>query len=437
MGSLPSHLRSNLYDLPVDVRTSRPIADLIGLASNPPPSVSVQAPKPLKPRIVSRRARIWELNSHLHCSIIGTCLSAGELRRLLLRLKIAGIESADEHELHMLGVLLADRPDQGAKLLQKALDRRHEVTLHRFAKAKGDSAVATLWQQAIKGGDIPGAYWAALTHPDSTDKLVQKAFADVHMLSHLMGATNCADLHRMSLLEDENAMLICKLERQQKQLRDGFVERDEKIRRLTNLLADKIQNDSDRSPNDDAGEAVTLRATIANLNKRLAREAVQRERLEQRQKDFEDAENGRRRAEEERDALRTELDFVESQIAAALPGVPASPVATFDLAGSTVLYVGGRSSQIPQLRALVERGDGQFIHHDGGIEHAVTLVPGLVGRADLVVFPVDCVSHNAMTSAKRACQQLNKPYVALRTSSLACLLSLLASRYRLAAPEGV
>jgi len=54
-----------------------------------------------------------------------------------------------------------------------------------------------------------------------------------------------------------------------------------------------------------------------------------------------------------------------------------------------------------------------------------------------VVFPVDCVSHNAMTSAKRACQQLNKPYVALRTSSLACLLSLLASRYRLAAPEGV
>ncbi len=44
------------------------------------------------------------------------------------------------------------------------------------------------------GGDIPGAYWATLTHPESSDKLVQKAFADVHMMSHLMGATNCADL---------------------------------------------------------------------------------------------------------------------------------------------------------------------------------------------------------------------------------------------------
>ena len=248
MGSLSSHLRSNLYDLPVDVRTSRPIADLIGLTSKPSQTVPTQGAPPLKPKTIKGRARIWDLNSHLHCSIIGTCMSAGELRRLLVRLKIAGIESADEHELHMLGVLLADRPDQGAKLLQKALDRRHELTLNRFAKAKDDAAVGSLWQQAIKGGDIPGAYWAVLTHPDSSDKLVQKAFGDIHMLSHLMGATNCADLQRMSRLEDENAGLIAKLERQQKQLRDGFVERDDKIQRLTNLLTEKIQNEATSRP---------------------------------------------------------------------------------------------------------------------------------------------------------------------------------------------
>jgi hypothetical protein len=38
-----------------------------------------------------------------------------------------------------------------------------------------------------------------------------------------------------------------------------------------------------------------------------------------------------------------------------------------------------------------------------------------------------------MSSAKPACQQFGKPYVARRTSSLACLLSALASR-RDAAP---
>jgi hypothetical protein len=71
-----------------------------------------------------------------------------------------------------------------------------------------------------------------------------------------------------------------------------------------------------------------------------------------------------------------------------------------------------------------------FLHHDGGLEHSAALLPALVGRSDLTVFPVDCISHNAMTSAKRTCQQLNKPYIALRTSSKASLLSSLASRSR-------
>jgi hypothetical protein len=42
------------------------------------------------------------------------------------------------------------------------------------------------------------------------------------------------------------------------------------------------------------------------------------------------------------------------------------------------------------------------------------------------VFPVDQVSHNAMNSAKRACEQLDKRYLALRSSSLASLLAALA-----------
>jgi hypothetical protein len=285
-----------------------------------------------------------------------------------------------------------------------------------------------LWSEAIKGGDIPGAYWAVLTHAVSSDKLVQKAFGDVHMLSHLMGATNCADLHRMSVLEDENAALVARIERQQKQLRDGFVERDEKIQRLTRMLADKIQSETEPSFGEGADETATLRATIADLSKSLGRETSRRERLEQRLAGFEENDSNLRRAE---------LDLIEARLAATLPGVAASPQATLNVAGATILYLGGRSAQIPQLRALVERGGGEFLHHDGGLEHAAALLPGLVGRCDLMVFPVDCISHNAMTAAKRTCQQLDKPYVALRTASLAAFLSALASRYRLAAPEGV
>src|SRR5262245_40362602 len=54
-----------------------------------------------------QRTRIWELHHNLYCSIIGTCLSAGELRRILRRLDVTGAATADDHGVHQLGVLLA------------------------------------------------------------------------------------------------------------------------------------------------------------------------------------------------------------------------------------------------------------------------------------------------------------------------------------------
>jgi hypothetical protein len=92
-----------------------------------------------------------------------------------------------------------------------------------------------------------------------------------------------------------------------------------------------------------------------------------------------------------------------------------------------VLYVGGRTNQVPQLKAVVERIGDVFLHHDGGIEHSMTLLPGLIGRADIAMFPIDCISHDAMGTVKRQCRLTGTPFVPLRLSSLACLLSGLAA----------
>ena len=423
MGSHLQLWRGGLYDLPPELRLPQPVADPFPVPAQtaPPP---VQANPALKPHALKRRVRIWEINTNLHCSVIGTCLSAAELRRVLVKLKIAGIETADEHELHMLGVLIANRPQEGGKLLQKTLDRRHQVALNQFAKARDDATIGALWKKAVSSGDIPGAYWAVLTHPDASDKMVQKAFGDVHMLSHLMGATNCADLQRMHKLEDELAALEAKLERQQRHLRDGFTERDEKIARLSVTLAEKVQSGVAHRPEEDT-EAAALKDTISELNDRLSRETARRERLEQRLSGYENSDAARRRAETERDVIRQELDAMERQVTALLDAGDGASAPEADLGGATILYVGGRANQLPRFKALVEQAHGQLIHHDGGVEDAAALLPGLVGRADVTLFPVDCISHNAMAQAKRVCQQLDKPFVPLRTSSLACLLSVL------------
>ena len=79
------------------------------------------------------------------------------------------------------------------------------------------------------------------------------------------------------------------------------------------------------------------------------------------------------------------------------------------------------------MRALSERSGALFLHHDGGIEERGGLLPGLVSRADAVLFPVDCVSHAAMSLVKRLCQQAGKPFVPLRSAGLAPFCAALGS----------
>src|SRR5262245_22100620 len=185
----------------------------------------------------AKRPGICDLSGYLHCSVIGTCLSTTELRQILLKLDIEGADKASDHELHSKGVALAGKRSPAAKLLSKVLDRRHRLALNQFAKVADVASLRRLWNDALQRGDIPGAYWAVLTHPAANDELIRHVFGEVHMLSHLVGAANRADIRRLNQLEAEKAKLEKKVERQQAQLRDSITERDATIRSLTQTLS--------------------------------------------------------------------------------------------------------------------------------------------------------------------------------------------------------
>lgn len=72
-----------------------------------------------------------------------------------------------------------------------------------------------------------------------------------------------------------------------------------------------------------------------------------------------------------------------------------------------------------RLRELTERAGAAFIYHDGGIDERGGLLPGLVSRADAVLFPLDCISHTAMLLVKRLYRQAGKPFLPLRGAGLA------------------
>ena len=409
-------------------RPPRPADALAGLRADLRTADAIAAR--IAPALVGphrRRTAIWDLHNSLHCSIVGTCLSTEALRRLLVKLEVACAETANDHDLHMLGVMLAGRPLAGAKLLQKVLDRRHAAAIKQADRIKDVAGLVAYWEDALARGDIPGAYWAVLTHAVATDDVVRRVFGDVHMLSHLVGAANRADIRRLRALEAANAALTAKIEKQQRQLRDGFVARDATIRALRESLGRALAREAPSSA-PAAGDDRLARDAMAELETRLNREIGRRERADGRLAELaaalQVAEKAGQRAARGHAALMRELAAVETRLEGLLSGDPG--VGDLDLTGTQILYVGARANQVPQLKALIERMGAAFMHHDGGVEHSPTLLPGLVGRAHAVLFPVDCISHLAVATIKRQCRQAGKRYFPLRTASLASCLSGLA-----------
>ncbi|WP_421988600.1 DUF2325 domain-containing protein [Roseococcus sp.] len=381
------------------------------LANAPPPSVAVSAPAP------TRRRRIWDLAGTFHCSIVGTCLSADELRRLLRKLDLVPAGASD-HDLHGRGVGLGSKDDHGGKLLNKALDERHSGAIHRFAAARDVNALRALWREAQEAGDIPGAYWAVLTHPALDDALTREAFGAVHMLSHLVGAANRADIRRLVAQDRELAEQRETIQRQQARMQELVEERTSAqealaTRRLVQVAAPPPEPPSELQRRLEAAEQ-----RAAALEARRSEAEAKAEAAERRAVAAEaQVEEARRRAAE-----------AEAGLALLAPGeTPGAPAAS--LLG-TVLYVGGRPSQVPALREGAARLGVALIHHDGGVEESGSQLPGLVRRAELVVFPVDCVSHEAVWAVKRICRAVGRPYRPLRSSGMSSFLAALTEQGR-------
>jgi hypothetical protein len=413
----PSALR--LLDVPNAASATLPFKPK-SLTETAERELSLRVQQMLAPSSHGRR-KLWEFDSNLHCSIIGTCLTTAELRHALAKLGLKEANTATEHDLHKSGVVLAGKRQDGAKVLQKALDRRHRVAINQFARGKTPIEVRTLWQEAAQRGEIPGAYWAALTHPATNDALVREIFSEVHMLSHLVGAANRADIRRLRQLEAETAELQAKVQRQQRQLRDAIVARDAIIHELTRALEDSLGQTRRVEATETASDA-GWGVLAADLKSQLSRSQTRRERIEQ---DLAAARSAlslerevRAAAEQREIELRREVDAIEASLTTAYDSDSSADRDAAGVLNATLLYVGGRPAQIAHLRALAERLGAIFLHHDGGIEDRGGLLPGLVSCADAVLFPVDCVSHAAMSLVKRLCQQTGKPFVPLRSAGL-------------------
>jgi hypothetical protein len=382
-----------------------------------------------------RRARLAELDGQLHCSIIGTCLSTHELRKLVPKFTGLDRRDASDLEIHHSAVELAIDGGAGAKALHKLLDEHYAAAIRRFDKAADGVELLKLWDEALKSGDIPPAYWALMTHPQANLHVRQKAFGELHMLSHLVGAANRADIRRLVALEAENAELKEKVERQQSRLQEISTQRDASIAALdaqvaqiTALAARQTPTD----PTDPETELSRLRDKLADIDQRVALHTSRREAAEQRALQEQGAALALRKSLDQAMALlklvQSECDALERATvdAADSHGAGTRQASLDSVRGKRIVYVGGRPGSNAALRRLVEAAGGDFVVHDGGVEDRKGRLAAALPGADIVVFPVDCVDHDSMNTLKRVCERHQIDYHPLRTASVASFVELVS-----------
>lgn len=382
------------------------------------------------------RKTIWELHN-CQCSIIGTCLSLGELRKIAGRTGLALETGTSEYVIHGTFVSLCKEQNAVSRAVDKALCAKFRRTLRRFAKGGCAKSLTALWRESMAEGDAPGPYWAVLTHPMLADALFTEAFGHIHMLSHLAGATNRADVRRLLDLEQR----LGREEERFARVRTAFKGRVRDLVRENRSLKEGLRTacldiERQRQRSKEAGSAALkaenegLRRSLSSLSAMARSLSVRNEVLAKR----EDALARRL------DWMRAELTektaetaFLEEEMGRLFSGPEAGGCpggcekAGTDvcpgpgLCGMRILYVGGRENLAGHYRALVERRGGEFVRHDGGVEETRRALPRLMCGVDSVICPVDRISHDACQCVKAICKRRMTPVKFLRSSSLSSL----------------
>lgn len=403
---------------------SFPLRSALALALTPESSRPVLMPidsidtlrKPFK------RAKLWELNDKHHCPVIGTCLPMDELAKIARRF-LSLVDLRDEFAVHVKAVGYANSRNIVSEAIQKHLERKYQAQIVLFERAKSDHDVLVIWQEHYTYGEVGGALWAAITHKAVSADTRQRVFADIHMLSHQIGAGQAAGSRQLVKLEKEAIVARASLDKQKNQQ----AKNEAKLR--AQLLKVSGERDRLRSAN---GEVLQLKARLNTfesgtavlrmghqlLSLQVANEALRAtvQRGTALEKSLKIARDEVQTLTRERDQLSAERDALERLLLA--DEAPENSAKNCDgqcascdpvLLKKCVLYVGGRSALLTQYRALAERSGIRLVHHDGGLEESLARLPDMINGADAVVCPTDYVSHSAYYQLKRQCKRSGKP----------------------------
>ncbi len=373
------------------------------------------------------RRKLSEINPDFYCSIIGTCLSLEEARKLLQDELQLNLHDRKDYVVHELAVKRLASSQRFRNKIQSFLDHKYPSDIYRCSQAAAQGSLEEYWDNCFSRGDLSGAYWAVFTSGKATNELLSKVFGGVHMQSHLAATREREKNHMLisrqqtiaelqETIEDYRGKLAdCRTEvKQQSALLRQEEKANKKIRRQLDTTIKELEREK-------GSVSADLKNKNAKLESKLSYSTMKNRQL------LEEIAELRNVIDLKRNTETAQDDDAAALSATAMSAAPQRYVScpedcafkdSCDLKSREILLVGGRLAMVPHCKILVESFNGSFSFHDGGKEHSAKTLKPMVNSADIVICAIDCVSHNAVHCVKNACADCAKHIVMLKSSAI-------------------
>ncbi|MFN2354584.1 MAG: DUF2325 domain-containing protein [Desulfopila sp.] len=405
-------------------------------------------------KMAGKRSTVWQLSPALHCSIIGSCLSRTSLRRIAKK-QIFGFTSVcSDYKIHQSLVKAVAERNEKSRALNKLLDAKYRTAIRQYATIVCVDDLYQQWKKDVADGDVAGAYWAVLTHPCMNSEMAGVIYGECHMLSFdtfgsrrrqgkkveqlmqkITGMAKQTDKERdlriraeqqLKDQQQEKALLLAEQEKREQELaslRRWIRSLEGRLDVETSEGAERMYEHLEEQQHHEKKRMCVINSLEEQLRDKDKKVETLLERHEKYEQQIKTLVHHFERQNEEKTLLESTLlaSSSDDQDRCQCSDSGGCNCPGPDLCGKAVLYVGGQRKMIPRYKDLVEKHGGIFLHHDGGRETSRHVLSKMLGRADAVFCPVDCVSHEACKKVKKTCKRSSKPFVMMRSSGVSSL----------------
>jgi hypothetical protein len=371
------------------------------------------------------RLKFWEIAPYFRCPVVGTCLSISEQATLL---KKAGISAADQSpfEIHETLVSAAGNENRLSRRIDGFLCRKFARETAALCKCSPESLVEQ-FRASLESGEIAGVLWIAAFRSDLLAEQRRQMFSMLHMTMH-------ADAGQRKKLERKLAEQAKAADGMKQDLKRAIADRRSLQKGLERCQMEKVslQNALTAANN----EKTRLREILQHKEDGTAAAMAEKEMKESHNeadafhRQLEESRQYATALEEDNAQLLSELsrwkeanrqfhDEAQEVFHAIARLLECNAgCAASGLCRKRILIVGGIERMETLYRNLIEVGGGIFEYHDGYVNNGARDLENRVMRADMVLCPINCISHAACSIVKRLGKKHSKTVHMLHNFSL-------------------